>query len=170
MRMLKRSCSEIISLSRTYFSRNFESKSYDRLSKSFANFINRVSQLSYFYSSAYYYSHYLSFLKYNIRNFFKYNVLYVLHKDSYYHSTASSMGPTNFIDQSVQFIIISFVYYNFLKIQQLAIFLGYVTQCHFRYVCPMRHSIAPKSFSACCARTRDGTTKTNTRTPLAELI
>lgn len=30
------------------------------------------------------------------RNFFKYNVLYVVHKNSYYHSTASSMRPTNY--------------------------------------------------------------------------
>lgn len=57
MRMLKISCLEIIydGLSRTYFSPNFESKSYDRLSKRFANFINCVS-----YSFAYYYSYYLS--------------------------------------------------------------------------------------------------------------
>lgn len=146
MRMLKRSCLEIIhdGLSKTYFSRNFESKSYDRLRKRFANFINRVSQLSYFIRL-----HIIILIIYHrvARNFFKYNVLYVLHKNSYYHSTASSMRPTNysFINQSVQFIIISFVYYNFLKIQQLAIFLGYVTQCHFRYIHPTRHSIAPKS-------------------------
>lgn len=30
------------------------------------------------------------------RNFFKYNLLYVLHKNSYYHSTASSTRPTNY--------------------------------------------------------------------------
>ena len=44
----------------TYFFPNFESNSYDRLSKRFANFINCVSYVIVLYFSAYYYSYNLS--------------------------------------------------------------------------------------------------------------